>query len=106
MYHAHVYFPLREQDKAQALNEIIRQERQDVLRGSPLVGRLVGPHKMPMFEIHLESLSEEFLAWLDTIRGDFSVLIHPVSEEELLDHTERAIWLGREIGVFEEKLEK
>ncbi|NMS01617.1 DOPA 4,5-dioxygenase, partial [Vibrio parahaemolyticus] len=50
--------------------------------------------------------SEEFLAWLDTIRGDFSVLIHPVSEEELLDHTERAIWLGREIGVFEEKLEK
>ncbi|MCG9776612.1 DOPA 4,5-dioxygenase family protein, partial [Vibrio diabolicus] len=101
-----VYFPLREQDKAQALNEIIRQERQDVLRVFPLVGRLVGPHKMPMFEIHLESLSEEFLAWLDTIRGDFSVLIHPVSEEELLDHTERAIWLGREIGVFEEKLEK
>jgi DOPA 4,5-dioxygenase len=84
MYHAHVYFPLREQDKAQALNEIIRQERQDVLRVFPLVGRLVGPHKMPMFEIHLESLSEE----------------------ELLDHTERAIWLGREIGVFEEKLEK
>lgn len=81
MYHAHVYFPLREQDKAQALNEIIRQERQDVLRVFPLVGRLVGPHKMPMFEIHLESLSEEFLAWLDTIRGDFSVLIHPVSEE-------------------------
>lgn len=106
MYHAHVYFPLREQDKAQALNEIIRQERQDVLRVFPLVRRLVGPHKMPMFEIHLESLSEEFLAWLDTIRGDFSVLIHPVSEEELLDHTERAIWLGREIGVFEEKLEK
>ncbi|HHF2907466.1 DOPA 4,5-dioxygenase family protein [Vibrio alginolyticus] len=106
MYHAHVYFPLREQDKAQALNEIIRQERQDVLRVFPLVGRLVGPHKMPMFEIHLESLSEDFLAWLDTIRGDFSVLIHPVSEEELLDHTERAIWLGREIGVFEEKLEK
>ncbi|MDF4652756.1 DOPA 4,5-dioxygenase family protein, partial [Vibrio parahaemolyticus] len=50
MYHAHVYFPLREQDKAQALNEIIRQERQDVLRVFPLVGRLVGPHKMPMFE--------------------------------------------------------
>ncbi|MDW2035809.1 DOPA 4,5-dioxygenase family protein, partial [Vibrio sp. 665] len=46
-----------------------------------------------------------FLAWLDTIRGDFSVLIHPVSERELRDHTESAIWLGRELGVFEEKLE-
>lgn len=32
MYHVHVYFPLQQQDKAQALNEIIRQERQDVLQ--------------------------------------------------------------------------
>ncbi len=104
MYRAHVYFPLRQQDKAQALNEIIRQERQDVLRVSPLVGRLQGPHKMPMFEIHLASLSEEFIAWLDVIRGDFSVLIRPVSEQELLDYTDHAIWLGRELGVFEEKL--
>ncbi|OXE14920.1 DOPA 4,5-dioxygenase, partial [Vibrio parahaemolyticus] len=29
----------------------------------------------------------------------------PVSERELRDHTESAIWLGRELGVFEEKLE-
>ncbi|EGQ9807212.1 DOPA 4,5-dioxygenase [Vibrio parahaemolyticus] len=105
MYHVHVYFPLQQLEKAQTLNEIIRQERQDVLRVYPLVDRLVGPHKMPMFEMHLESISEEFLAWLDTIRGDFSVLIHPVSERELRDHTESAIWLGRKLGVFEEKLE-
>lgn len=105
MYHIHVYFPLQQQDKAQALNEIIRQERQDVLRVFPLVCKLIGPHKMPMFELHVESISDEFIAWLDTIRGGFSVLIHPVSENELRDHTERAIWLGRELGVFEEKLE-
>ncbi|MGR5068895.1 MULTISPECIES: DOPA 4,5-dioxygenase family protein [Vibrio] len=105
MYHVHVYFPLQRKEEAQALNDIIRREREDVLHVFPLVCKLVGPHKMPMFEMHLESLSEEFVAWLDNHRGVFSALIHPVSNEELLDHTERAIWLGRELGVFEEKLE-
>ncbi|MGR5236671.1 DOPA 4,5-dioxygenase family protein [Vibrio alfacsensis] len=105
MYHVHVYFPLQRQAEAQALSDTIRQERADVLCVFPLVCKLVGPHKMPMFEIHLASISDEFVAWLDKIRGEFSVLIHPVSDEELRDHTERAIWLGRELGVFEEKLE-
>ncbi len=27
-------------------------------------------------------------------RGDFSILIHPRTREELKDHTARAIWLG------------
>lgn len=105
MYHAHIYYPLIHEKKAQQLSDLIREQRQDVLRVFPLVNRLVGPHKMPMFELHMESVSDEFVSWLDAHRGDFSVLIHPVSEEELIDHTVRAIWLGRELGIFEDKLD-
>ncbi len=105
MYHVHVYFPLQQKEKAQSLNDLIRQQRQDVTQVFPLVCRLVGPHKMPMFELHAQSVSDELIAWLDSVRGEFSVLIHPVTEQELRDHTESAIWLGRELGVFEEKLD-
>ncbi|MGF1719343.1 DOPA 4,5-dioxygenase family protein [Vibrio kyushuensis] len=104
MFHAHVYFPLKNIKQAEQLKELITAERRDVLQVFPLNMGLVGPHKMPMFEIHFANDERNFIKWLDEFRGEMAVLIHPVSEEELLDHTERAIWLGRELGVFEDKL--
>ncbi|MBD1557599.1 DOPA 4,5-dioxygenase family protein [Vibrio sp. S9_S30] len=104
MFHAHVYFGLNNIAKADALRKKIRKERQDAVAVFELVEKLVGPHKMPMFEFHFKDDSEGIIDWLDNARGDMSVLIHPVSSEPLLDHTERAIWLGRELGVFEEAL--
>ncbi|MBW3696137.1 DOPA 4,5-dioxygenase [Vibrio sp. T187] len=105
MYHAHVYFALRNVEPAEALRKRIIAERKDVLETFPLVQRLVGPHKMPMFEMHFLNNDHKIIEWLDEARGDMSVLIHPVTGgEETLDHTERAIWLGRELGVFEETL--
>ncbi|EJK2113348.1 DOPA 4,5-dioxygenase [Vibrio navarrensis] len=102
MFHAHVYYPLNRRSDAAELHEKIRRERKDVLQIFPLVERLVGPHKMPMFELHFRDNQKGLIEWLDTQRGGFSVLIHPVSEEELLDHTERAQWLGTNLGIFEE----
>ncbi|MGD8172819.1 DOPA 4,5-dioxygenase family protein [Vibrio sp. TRT 21S02] len=104
MFHAHVYFALKDMDQAQALHDKIKAERKDVLAQFPLVPRLVGPHKMPMFELHFANNQHQLIEWLDAQRGTMSVLIHPVSEEHLLDHTERAVWLGRELGVLEETL--
>lgn len=83
----------------------ILSERKDVLETFPLIQRLVGPHKMPMFEIHFSNKESGIVEWLEQERGDMSVLIHPVTGgEETLDHTVRAIWLGRELGVFEDTL--
>ncbi|MCK6263658.1 DOPA 4,5-dioxygenase family protein [Vibrio sp. ZSDE26] len=104
MFHAHVYFPLKNLKQAENLKARIESERRDVLKVFPLNMGLVGPHKMPMFEIHFSNNERDFIQWLDGVREDLSVLIHPVSEEHLLDHTERATWLGRELGVFEDKL--
>lgn len=104
MFHAHIYFALRHIDQAKALHKKIKNERKDVTAIFPLVNHLVGPHKMPMFELHFSNDDKGLIGWLESERGDMPVLIHPVSGDELLDHTERAIWLGRELGVFEETL--
>ena len=79
-------------------------ERKDVLEVYPLIQRLVGPHKMPMFEVHFVNKESGFVEWLEQARGDMSVLIHPVTGgEETLDHTVRATWLGRELGVLKKR---
>ncbi|BDU39739.1 DOPA 4,5-dioxygenase family protein [Vibrio nigripulchritudo] len=104
MFHAHVYFALNNVQGARDFHAQIRRERSDVTAIFPLVERLVGPHKMPMFELHFEDNSKGIIEWLDENRGKMPVLIHPVSHEHLLDHTERAIWLGQELGIFEETL--
>ncbi|MDN3616654.1 MAG: DOPA 4,5-dioxygenase family protein [Vibrio gallaecicus] len=105
MFHGHVYFGLRNAQLAEDFRQKLIQERKDAIEVFPLVQRLVGPHKMPMFEIHFKNNDNNLIEWLEAERGDMSVLIHPVTGgEELLDHTERAIWLGRELGVFEETL--
>ncbi|HAS8155840.1 DOPA 4,5-dioxygenase family protein [Vibrio vulnificus] len=104
MFHAHVYYPLIRRQDALKIHQQIRNERHDVTAIFPLVDRLVGPHKMPMFELHFHDNQHGLIEWLDAHRGDLSVLIHPVSDEHLLDHTERAHWLGKELGIFEETL--
>ncbi|NAX22241.1 DOPA 4,5-dioxygenase family protein [Vibrio sp. V39_P1S14PM300] len=105
MYHFHVYFALNNVAAAEELHQKIRQTQADKIeRIYPLVERLVGPHKMPMFEIHVADINNGFADWLDAQRGDLSVLMHPVTGNDLKDHTEGAAWLGRELGVFEEKL--
>lgn len=104
MFHAHIYFPLKNIKLAEQLKERIETERKDVLNVFSLHMGLVGPHKMPMFEIHFANDERNLIEWLDEARGEMPVLIHPVTGDDLVDHTEKAIWLGRELGVFEEKL--
>ena len=40
-----------------------------------------------------ESFAAAF-SWFTLHRGNLSVLVHPLTRHELLDHTERAVWMG------------
>ncbi len=104
MFHAHIYFPLKNIKLAEQFKERIVTERKDVLNVYDLHMGLVGPHKMPMFELNFANNDRNMIEWLDDARGDFPVLVHPVTGDDLVDHTKSAIWLGRELGVFEDKL--
>lgn len=59
-----------------------------------------------MFEVNLFTPEQfgAFVPWLNIHRGPLSVLVHPNMDDELRDHTQRAIWMGERyplnLGLF------
>jgi DOPA 4,5-dioxygenase len=59
--------------------------------------RPIGPHPMPMFEVNIFTPEQfgAFIPWLVINRGPLSALIHPNTDDEERDHTQRATWMGQ-----------
>jgi aromatic ring-cleaving dioxygenase len=59
--------------------------------------RPLGPHPIGMFEVNLFTPEQfgAFIPWLVINRGPLSALIHPNTDEEERDHTQRATWMGQ-----------
>jgi aromatic ring-cleaving dioxygenase len=65
-----------------------------------------------MFEVNVFNPAQfgAFIGWLVINRGPLSALIHPNTDDELRDHTQRATWMGPPLPLhlkaFRERLEK
>ena len=75
------------------------------------IGRIwatpIGPHSIGNFEVWIPNTSlEPMINWLTLHRRGHSCLIHPLTLEELKDHTERALWIGRSIPIKTECLKE
>jgi DOPA 4,5-dioxygenase len=99
-WHAHVYFDGASVEAARELRRTIEAE----LAGRVELGRFherpVGPH--PMWSYQLAFAPASFagvVAWLALNHGILDVFIHPNTGEELRDHRDRALWLGRSHGL-------
>lgn len=93
-YHAHVYFDESSQAKASNFCQRAGQEL-DIPIGR-FHKRLVGPH--PCWSCQLmfnKERYDEIIAWLEFNRDGLTVLVHGVSGDNLADHTEHVIWLGK-----------
>lgn len=60
----------------------------------------VGPWPTPMWQLELKGVNLYLdlgiaISWLMFNRDKFSVMIHPNTNDGLLDHTDRTIWLGK-----------
>lgn len=92
-YHVHVYF---EQETFEEANRLC----QEAGKLFPVkVGRMhsqpVGPH--PCGSCQLAFAASEYtnlLSWLALNRGGLSILIHPLTGNDLKDHTDYAAWMG------------
>ena len=92
-YHAHVYFDAATVDQATALCETAAA-RFHVAMGR-VHRKLVGPHPQWSCQLAFDAAQFDALVpWLDAHRGTLSVLVHGLSGNDLLDHTEHAAWLG------------
>lgn len=94
-YHAHIYYPL----DARAVAETLRGRFQgmmgtgEVLYVGELRDRKVGPHPIPQFEIHfLEDRLGTIRPILETC--GLRALIHPLTDDDLADHTHLGQWIG------------
>ena len=94
--HAHVYFDAASRDAAWRLREVIVSHFGDRLQMGRFHERPVGPHPMWSYQLAFpQARFAEIVAWLTLNRDGLDVFVHPNTGDELADHRDRALWLGR-----------
>ncbi len=95
-WHAHVYFDADSRDAASAFREVVVAQLGDGIAMGRFHERPVGPH--PRWSYQIAFAPSEFsgvVGWLALNHGALDVFIHPNTGDELRDHRDCAIWLGR-----------
>ena len=101
-WHAHIYYSDADRDAAISL-----REQFIVLAGAPepailFVGRMmeegVGPHPLPQYEVHFRTRSVEVVVTAIEATG-LTALVHPLTGDDLADHTTHARWLGTPVAL-------
>lgn len=93
-WHAHVYFDAQTLEQARTLCEAAAV-RFPGLKMGRVHEKPVGPH--PDWSCQLAfgpELISDVLPWLALNRKGLVVFLHPDTGDDLLDHTEHAIWMG------------
>jgi aromatic ring-cleaving dioxygenase len=97
-YHAHIYYEPWARHLAEAYRALLcDQMKSGAIQALHFVGRLkdhkAGPHPLPQFEIHFTKAVLPVI--LDSIKAaGFKALVHPLTDDDLADHTQLAHWIG------------
>ena len=102
-YHAHVYYVADERPAAEVLrDEFMRRlaagGEDRVLFVGQMTDRGVGPHPIPQYEVHfLERSLPQVVAAIET--AGLRALLHPLTDDDLADHTTLAHWIGEPLDL-------
>lgn len=92
-YHAHFYFD--ESSLAYVTNLRTRISKDLGLAVGNLNTKLVGPHPQWSFAATFSADDfDGFVPWIKANRQELTVLIHAVTGDDFIDHTEHVYWLG------------
>jgi DOPA 4,5-dioxygenase len=91
-YHAHVYYSAAQRAGAEALREELRRSGEVLFVGRMMDGP-VGPHPLPQFEVHFRQESVPAIVAMIEASG-LTALVHPLTDDDLADHTSLARWIG------------
>jgi DOPA 4,5-dioxygenase len=108
-WHAHVYYDHDTWDVALRLHrELEDMLARGGLAGLVLVGHMydkgVGPHPKPQFEIQFHELAVPRITEILAATG-LTSLVHPLTDDDLADHTTLAQWLGEPVPLDESVLD-
>ena len=99
-YHAHIYYDLSTRSAAAELRKAITQELGNRVRVHNLIDQAIGPHPLPMFEIDIPAGELSHIkTWLAAHHGAHSILIHPLTGDDMADHRDYPQWIGPELAL-------
>jgi DOPA 4,5-dioxygenase len=102
-WHAHIYYAAADRGRAEAFRtRLLAQKKPDANPQLLFVGELrdhkVGPHPVPQFEIHFCAALVAMIEGLIRESG-FTALVHPLTNDDLADHTRLGRWIGAPIDL-------
>ena len=98
-YHVHIYFEKGAASEKNALDTVqkLSEKFPDAVLDAHRVGR-VGPHTELNIGVTITAESfGEVVGFLQMNNKGLSILIHPRTGDELLDHGDAALWLGKPV---------
>jgi DOPA 4,5-dioxygenase len=101
-FHSHAYFDhtspegVAEASAFRALTQRTFAETGPAVVG-PIVPGPAGPHPCGSFEVLFpREMFADYVVWLMLARPEgIDILVHPLTGSHVLDHTSRALWLGK-----------
>jgi len=100
-FHSHVYFDHESPEciaRARAFLELIRRTFAPIAQVEvhSFIPAPAGPHMRGSFEVlFTREAFADYVPWLMFARPEgLDILIHPLTQSQVLDHTSRALWLG------------
>jgi aromatic ring-cleaving dioxygenase len=95
-WHAHVYFDASSRDLAWSLREVIQVELAGLFEMGRFHEKPLGPHPMWTYQMAFPPSSfSHIVGWLTLNHGALDVFVHPNTGDELRDHRDCALWLGK-----------
>lgn len=96
-YHAHIYYDPAERPAAAALRGAFAADPEILLTG-PMTDRPVGPHPIAQYEVHFLAQSVDAVTAQIEAAG-LRALVHPLTDDDLADHTTLAQWIGEPLDL-------
>ena len=100
-WHAHIYYQPHERERAVQLNARLAMLKESGQAPQlAFIGELrdgkVGPHPVPQFEIHF---TQELVPMIRSLAQEsgLTTLVHPLTADDLADHTTLGHWVGAPI---------
>ena len=100
-YHAHIYYVAETRGVAESLHGGLSAKKASgeisrLLFVGQMRDRKVGPHPIPQFEIHFTKQALPRILPLIEASG-LRALVHPLTDDDLADHTSLAHWIGEPV---------
>ena len=104
-YHAHVYYDAVTKPVAECFHA--RLSAAHPVEMGQFSGERVGPHPVPQFQIiFTRKLFAEVVSWMMLNREGLDILVHPLTDDMVDDHTIYALWLGEPVVLILDHMQR